>query len=356
LGGDEGLASKGERIVMMHIGLVGGGNITRTHARAASAISGAKIAAAFGTNGEKVKRLCKEHGGTPYENFQAFLSHRPMEVVIIGSPSGMHAAQGIEAARHGLHVLVEKPIDISSERADALIAKCSEARVKLGVIFQDRLKPDILRLKQLIDDGALGKPLLADARVKWFRPPEYYAGSRWRGTWTLDGGGALMNQGVHTVDLLLWLLGDVVQVHSRLATLLQKIETEDTALALLGFASGALGVLQATTAAYPGYARRVEITGSEGTAVLEHDRLVAIDLRKQHGLPVSSPEGARNDSASSPVVSDFSGHQRVIEDFIHAIVGNGAPACDGYHGRRSIALIEEIYRVSQVKRPLESPN
>src|SRR5262249_35962989 len=161
-----------------------------------------------------------------------------------------------------LHVLVEKPIDISSERADALISKCKEARVKLGVIFQDHFQPDIRRLKQLIGDGVLGKVLLADARVKWFRPPEYYSDSRWRGTWALDGGGALMNQGVHTVDLLLWLLGDVVCVQARTATLLQQIETEDTGLALLDFASGALGVLQATTAAYPGYPRRLEITGT----------------------------------------------------------------------------------------------
>src|SRR5262249_12356193 len=158
--------------------------------------------------------LCEEHGGTPYQDFEAFLSHRAMEMVVIGSPSGLHAAQGIEAARRGLHVLVEKPIDISSERVDALIGECKRQRVKLGVIFQDRFQPDIRRLKRLVSDNLLGRPLLADARVKWFRPPEYYAGSRWRGTWALDGGGALMNQGIHTVDLLLWLLGDVLHVQA----------------------------------------------------------------------------------------------------------------------------------------------
>ncbi len=331
----------------MHIGLIGGGNISRTHARALSAIGGAQITAVFGTNAEKVTQLCKEHGGAPYQTLQQFLSHRPMEMVVIGSPSGLHAAQGIEAARLGLHVLVEKPIDISSERADALIAKCKEARVKLGVIFQDRFQPDVRRLKQLIGDGVLGKPLLAEARVKWFRPPEYYAGSRWRGTWALDGGGALMNQGVHTVDLLLWLLGDVIRVQARTATLLQKIETEDTAVALLDFANGALGVLLATTAAYPGYPRRVEITGSEGTFVLEHDRIIAADLRKQAGSWVATDEGDQNASASSPVVSDFRGHQSAIQDFIHAIENDRTPACDGDAGRRSVALIEDIYRAAR---------
>jgi UDP-N-acetyl-2-amino-2-deoxyglucuronate dehydrogenase len=336
----------------MQIGLIGGGNISCTHARAVSAISGAKVTAVFGTNAEKVTRICKEHGGRPYQNFQEFLSHRPMDMVVIGSPSGLHAAQGIEAARHGLHVLVEKPIDISSERADALIAKCKEAQVKLGVIFQDRFQLDIRRLKQMISDGVVGRPLLADARVKWFRPSEYYAGSRWRGTWALDGGGALINQGVHTVDLLLYLLGDVLQVQARTATLLQKIETEDTAVALLDFANGALGVLQATTAAYPGYRRRVEITGSEGTVILEHDRIIAADLKGQAGDWVTTHEGDRNVNASSPVVSDFRGHQSAIEDFIHAVEEDGTPECDGEAGRRSVALVEAIYRASRSPQSL----
>jgi predicted dehydrogenase len=331
----------------IHIGLIGGGNISRTHARALSAISGAKLAAAFGANAEKLAQLCKDYGGTPYADFHEFLAHRPMEMVVIGSPSGLHAAEGIEAARRRLHVLVEKPIDISSERADALISKCKEARVKLGVIFQDRFQPDIRRLKQLLGEGVLGKVVLADARVKWFRPPEYYSDSHWRGTWALDGGGALMNQGVHTVDLLLWLLGDVVRVQARTATLLQQIETEDTALALLDFANGALGVLQATTAAYPGYPRRLEITGTEGTVILEQDRIIAADLRQKANHLVTRSGGDQNQSASSPVISDFRGHQSAIENFIQAIETDGTPECDGASGRRSVALIEAIYRASQ---------
>src|SRR6266849_5840646 len=253
-----------------HIGLIGGGNITETHARAARAIRSVEISAIHGTNAEKIARLCREHGGTPYQDFDAFLQHHPLELVIIGSPSGLHAAQGIAAARHGLHVLTEKPIEISIARADALIEAAKQSKVQLGVIFQDRRKPHIRQLKNWIDQGLLGK-ILFDARVKWYRPPEYYACSRWRGTHALDGGGALINQGVHTVDLLLWLLGDVVRVQARTSTLLHKIEAEDTAVAILEFANGAFGSLYATTAAFPGYPRRVEISGSEGTVILEHD-------------------------------------------------------------------------------------
>jgi len=337
----------------MKIGLIGGGNISNTHARAARAIAGVEVTAVYGANKNKVDQLSRDWGATAYSDFETFLGHPSMEMVIIGGPSGLHASQGIAAAHHGLHVLVEKPIDISTERADALIAECSKAEVKLGVIFQDRFKPDICRLRQFIQDGALGRPLLADARVKWYRPPEYYRDSRWRGTWALDGGGALMNQGVHTVDLLLWLMGDIKNIKANTRTMLHEIETEDTALALLEFSSGALGVLQATTAAYPGYPRRVEITGSEGTVILEHDSIVSADLRKKPEGLISENMRDQNPSASSPLVSDVRGHQRAIEDFIRAIREDGKPRCDGTDGRRSLAVIEEIYRLSGRPVPFE---
>ncbi len=336
----------------LHIGLIGGGNITDTHARAARAIPGVEIAAVYGTNREKVERLSSTHGGTPYTALETFLTHRPMDLVAIGSPSGLHATQGIAAARHGLHVLTEKPIDISTERADALIAETAKAGVKLGVFLQDRLKPDIRRLKGFVDSGGLGRPILADARVKWYRPPEYYAKSRWRGTWALDGGGALINQGVHTVDLLLWLFGDVVRAHAQMATAIHRIEAEDTLIALLEFSSSALGSLVATTSAYPGYPRRLELTGSEGTLVLEHDQLVRSDLRTVPPDLIGRGNGDQNQSASSPVVSDPRGHQAVLEDFIRAIEKNSTPACDGGEGRRSLRVVEAIYASCRTGRPV----
>ena len=338
-----------------HIGLIGGGNITETHARAARAIPGVEIAAIHGTNAEKIARLCHEFGGTPYENFDAFLNHRPMNLVILGSPSGLHALQGIAAAHHGLHVLTEKPLEISTARADALIAVAKQSNVHLGVLFQDRTKPHIRQLKSWLNQNLLGKILFVDARVKWYRPPEYYSNSRWRGTLALDGGAALINQGIHTVDLLLWLLGDVARVQARTAALLHKIEAEDTAVATFEFASGALGVFHATTAAYPGYPRRVEITGTEGTVILEHDRILAANLRNSPAAAAISTDLAtlnelakdENQSASSAAVSDFRGHQALIEDFLAAIEQNRAPACDGLEGRRSVALVEAIYRAAK---------
>jgi UDP-N-acetyl-2-amino-2-deoxyglucuronate dehydrogenase len=326
-----------------HIGFIGGGNITETHVRAARAISGLDISAIYGTNAANVDRLCREYGGRAYPGLESFFAHRPMDLVMIGSPSGRHAVEGIAAAECGLHVLTEKPIDITTERADALIEAAQRSHVKLGVIFQDRVKPDIRRLKDWIDQGVLGKILFVDARVKWYRPPEYYSKSKWRGTLALDGGGALMNQGVHTVDLLLWLLGDVAGVQARTATALHQIESEDTAVAILEFARGALGVLQATTAAYPGYPRRVEITGTDGTVILEHDRIIATDLRRPPAnFGLDTPADA-NASASSAAVTDIRGHQAVLEDFLRAIEQDTKPLCDGSEGRRSVALIQAIY-------------
>ncbi len=328
----------------MHIGLIGAGNISDTHGRAASAIPGVTIAAVYGGNAGKTARLASRYGAIPYADLESFLAHKPMELVAIGSPSGLHAEQAIAAVRRGLHVVVEKPLDITTERIDGLIAAAGAAGVKVGVFFQDRLKPAMVELKSAIERGRLGTPVLASGRVKWYRPPEYYAQSRWRGTWALDGGGALMNQGIHTVDLLSWLLGPVVRVSASTATRVHAIEVEDTAAAILEFESGALGVIEAATSIYPGYARRVEVTGNEGTIIVEDDRVVSVGLRSSgsQALPGAPP----SESAASPAVSDASAHQRVLEDFIDAIRRDRPPACDAREGRRSVAIVQAIYEAA----------
>lgn len=327
---------------MISVGIIGGGNISETHARAADETEGVQVAAIYGENQDKTRGLAERFGAQAYATLAQFLDHSPLDVVLIGSPSGLHAEQGIAAAKRGLHVLVEKPVDITTERVDALVSQCTEAGVKLGVFFQDRVAADIQRLKDLLLAGTLGKPILISARVKWYRPPEYYGGSRWRGTTALDGGGALMNQGVHTVDLLLWLMGDVTRLSARTATALHKIEVEDTVVATLEFANGAIGTLEVATSVYPGYPRRLELTGSEGTIVLEHDRIVAADLRTA-GVELVSVSKDSNPSATSPVVSDVTGHKKLLEDFLRAIETNGHPLCDGVEGRRSVALVQAIY-------------
>src|SRR5947199_223396 len=182
--------------------------------------------AVVGTNASKVKALAEKYGLSAFNDLREFLGHRPLDLVIIGSPSGVHAKEGIAACEQGLHVLVEKPIDVSTQRADQLIRSAKTNGVKLGVLFQDRLKPDILRLRDRIKSGKLGRILLVEASVKWYRPPEYYSNSKWRGTASLDGGGALMNQGIHTVDLLLYLLGGIDRVQAVTKAALQQNQSE----------------------------------------------------------------------------------------------------------------------------------
>lgn len=323
----------------MNVGLVGGGNISDTHARAALA-AGLQLVGVCGDNHTRVREFARRYGIVAYDTLDALVLQPSIDMVMIGSPSGCHAEQARTAALAGCHVLVEKPLDISTASIDKLLHKIERTGVTLGVVFQDRLKPDVVAMKRQIDAGDLGTPLLATGEVKWFRPPEYYAGSRWRGTWALDGGGALMNQGIHTVDLLLHLLGPVARVSGLVATRFHAIEAEDTATAMLEFENGALGTIDVTTAAPPGRPRRLQIVGSAGSLVLEGDHL--------HATGAGSVE-----NASSPVVTDVSAHVRIIEDFVDAVRSGRPPICDGAEGRRSVEVVEAVYRSAREKRPID---
>jgi len=302
----------------VRIGIIGAGGISNTHVRAAQGIDGVEIAAVYGSNPDKTAALAASAGAVAYRDFDAFLAH-PMDMVAIGSPSALHAEQAIAALGRGLHVLAEKPLDVTTEKIDAVIAEADRTGLLVGVFFQERLIPELVAIKRQIDGGELGTPLFVSGHLDWYRPPEYYSESRWRGKRALDGGGALMNQGIHTVDVLLWLFGDATRVAGRTATRLHRIEVEDTAAALIEFASGAFGTLHATTAAYPGAPRRLFVTGSRGAV--------------EHAEP-----------ARGAAVADATPHRRILEDFVDAIRSGRPPMCDAREGRRSVALIEAVYR------------
>ena len=329
----------------MRVGFTGGGNITDTHVRAVQEVPGLQPIGVCGPNAAKVGALAERYGLLAAPSLAALLDQTPLDIVCIGSPSGVHADEMACAAARGCHVLCEKPLDITLERVDTAIEAVERAGVSSGLFFQDRCTPAFREVREAIADGRLGRILLVDARVKWYRAPEYYRTAAWRGTPSLDGGGALMNQGIHTVDLLLYLLGDVTSVQARAATTLHDIAVEDTLVATMEFASGAVGTLQATTAAYPGYPRRVEITGTEGTVVLEHDRIVGWDLRCGHVEGTTLTSATK--SASTAVVADASPHRRVVEDFVEALRAHRRPACDAREGRRSIALAEALYAAAR---------
>jgi len=325
----------------MRVGFTGGGNITDTHIRAVQGVAGLQAAGVCGPNAAKVAALAARDGLVAAPSLAALLDQAQLDIVCIGSPSGVHADEIALAASRGCHVLCEKPLDVTLARVDAAIEAVERAGVSLGLFFQDRCTPAFREAREAIAAGRLGRVLLVDARVKWYRTPEYYRSAAWRGTPALDGGGALMNQGIHTIDLLLYLLGDVKEVQARAATALHAIEVEDTLVASMVFASGALGTFQATTAAWPGYPRRIEISGTEGTLLLEHDRIAGWDLKSGHEAGAALTSASK--SASTAVVADATPHRRVVEDFVAALAQGRRPACDGREGRRSIALAAALY-------------
>ena len=351
---------------MTHVGILGAGNISDTHVRAVRSLPGVEVSAVYSPTLANARRLADSAGAAAYDDLSRFFAHTPLDIVSIGSPSGLHAEQAIAAIECGLHVLVEKPLDISAARVNAVIAAAGRRNIQVGVFFQDRLKPDIVRAKRLIDEQRLGKPVMASGRVKWHRSPEYYKDSRWRGTLALDGGGALMNQGIHTVDLLQWMFGPVASVAATVATRVHAIESEDTAAAVLTFRSGAIGVIEAATSVYPGYARRLELTGSEGTLIIEQDTLVAVDLRgnasevftaadsgADSGNVARSVRAAPPASAASATVAsvaDATPHARVIADFVDAIRSGRTPVCDAREGQKSVAIVEAIYHSARTGR------
>ncbi|HKB13702.1 MAG TPA: Gfo/Idh/MocA family oxidoreductase [Vicinamibacterales bacterium] len=331
--------------VLTQIGLIGAGNISATHARAIAGVVDARLAAVYAPRLERARVLADPSGARACDTLDRLFDDDALDMVVVGTPSGLHGEHGAAAARRGVHVLVEKPIEITVARADALVDEAHRAGATLGVVFQDRFKPDVRALKAIVDSGALGSLSLVHAQVPWWRPPEYYRDSRWRGTWALDGGGALINQAIHTVDLLLWLCGPVTRVVGKAATRFHRIEVEDTAVAILEFASGALATLEATTCAYPGRPRRIEISGSTGTAILDGDRLVPAT-----GQVASDPPPQ---NVASPVVSDVSAHRDVIVDFIHAIANRTEPCCGGRDARRSVQVVEAVYESSRRGRPVD---
>jgi UDP-N-acetyl-2-amino-2-deoxyglucuronate dehydrogenase len=342
---------------MTHIGILGGGGISDTHARAALAIPQVRIAAVCGGNAAKVQELARKYDATAYGDIAAFLKHRPMDVVAIGSPSGLHGEQAEAVAAAGLHVLIEKPLEITVLRADAIIHAVERAGVKLSVCFQDRENPRLGLVKRWIDAGFLGAPLLVSARVKWYRPPEYYAQSRWRGTWALDGGGALMNQGIHTVDLLVWFLGEPVEVFAYTDLLAhERIEVEDTAVATVRFAGGALGVIHGTTAAYPGLSTRVQVHGTRGSAVIEKDKLVYFHAAGEDA--VDSPYGAKVANQVDEVLATappepVTTHSTQFADFLDAIESGRPPLVTAEAATRTLAVIRGIYASAAAGRPVK---
>jgi UDP-N-acetyl-2-amino-2-deoxyglucuronate dehydrogenase len=342
-------------------GIIGCGMISGFHARALGDVRGAKLVACFDTREEAAVKFASQYNCQPYTRLDAMLADPRVDIVTVATPSGAHMEPAVAAARAGKHVIVEKPLEITLKRCDRIIEACKKVGVQLGAIFPSRFHDSSVKLKRAIDGGRFGTLTLGDAYVKWYRTQAYYDSGAWRGTWALDGGGALMNQAIHSVDLLTWLMGPVVEIQANASTLSHvRIEVEDTAIATLRFANGALGVLEATTSAYPGYLKRVEIHGSEGSAVLEEEDLKAWDFAKPRKEDAAILQQMRQHKstgggASDPAAIGHHGHAMQFREFVEAVKKNRPPAIDGHQGRRSVEIILGVYKAAEAGKTVSLP-
>lgn len=342
--------------------IVGCGMIARFHTKALAEIPDARLAALVSRTPASAEKLLAETGAPAcpiFSTVEEAVKAPGVDAVIITTPSGAHLEPAVTAAKAGKHVVVEKPLEITAERCDRITEACDANGVKLCTIFPSRFADSSQVLKSAVEAGKFGRLTLGETTCKWWRSQAYYDEGGWKGTMALDGGGALMNQAIHNVDLLLWMMGDVTHVSGFTATLAhERIEVEDTAVAILRFASGALGVIQATTSVHPGYPKTIAVHGDRGSAVIEQEDVLrwdfepATDEDRQVRERFAAKVGASGGAADPKAIS-HEGHRRQLADFVHAIQTNGWPKVDGREGRKAVAVIQAVYESNRTGRTIE---
>jgi predicted dehydrogenase len=346
---------------MIRYGVIGCGAIHSVHCDCLQKIEGAHLVAVYDTVQEKADRTAEKYGVQSATSLEELFGL--VDAVTICVPSGLHAELGIQAAKAGKHVLVEKPIDVSVEAATSLIEACEANGVKLGTISQHRFSDAIRKLYDTAQSGGFGKLLEGDAYIKWYRTQAYYDSGDWRGTWKLDGGGCLINQGVHYIDMIQWIMGGVKSVQAQVRTAAHDIEVEDIATALVEYKNGAIGVIQGSTSFYPGLAERLEVHGKFGSVILEGDKpkLWKIDaaaaaeglygggvlMQPTPSLHLHDQEDMVAGAASDPTAVWGEQHRLQIEDFTHAIVEDRDPAMTGRMAIEPLKVILAIYESSR---------
>ncbi|MCS7119999.1 MAG: Gfo/Idh/MocA family oxidoreductase [Nitrososphaerota archaeon] len=315
----------------------------------------ARLIAAAGQREERVKEFASKWNlNLWYTSYMEMLEKAPIDAVIISVPHYLHCPIALDAIRLGRHVLVDKPIALNLEEADRMIEAARRSDVKLGVILQSRFDPTFRRVKQVADEGGFGRLILGEADVKWFRDQKYYDDSRWRGRWSTEGGGALINQSIHTIDLLLWIIGKPRRLWAQIGTYAHKIEVEDLAVAAIRFENGALGVIQGSTATYPGLPAKLGIYGTKGMVILEGEAIKKWSVMGEvEVVSEQTKEGLQ--SWARPELVPVTNHSALIKDFAEAIINDREPLVNGVEGRRSLETIMAIYISSRTGRVVDLP-
>jgi UDP-N-acetyl-2-amino-2-deoxyglucuronate dehydrogenase len=336
--------------------VIGTGMIAGYHAQAITQTPGAKLVGVVSRSPEKGAAFAAKHGIPVITSTVEEMVARPdVHVINVTTPSGAHLDPALTAIRAGKHVVVENPLEITPARCDQIIAAAEQHGVKVAAIFQGRFGSGAQKVKAAIDAGRLGRLVLASGYVKWHRTVEYYK-TAWKGTWELDGGGALMNQAIHGVDLLQWFAGLPAEVSGRFTRRVHTgIQADDTTVATLLYPDGALGSLEASTALWPGWSRRIELCGEHGSICLEDDHIARWDFAQTEPGDEAIRAAKRDDSLGSgagvPGGISLAGHLRQIADLVEAVRDNRPPAIGAREGRKAVALVHAIYESAKSGNP-----
>ena len=322
-------------------GIIGTGNIANFHANCIEKIQNAKLLGVYSKSETRANRVAKNFSCPVFWDMEKLLSHPNIDIICVCNESGLHYITIDKIAKSGKHVLCEKPLETSVEKIDKIAAIVKSSGIKLGCVFQNRQNPEYKKFKSYISSGTLGEILLCQTSINWYRPPSYYNGS-WRGTNSLDGGAALINQGIHTIDLMLDIMGDVNEISGFVDTLHHEIEGEDIAVASLKFKSGALGTLSGGTALFPGEPESISIYGTTGNIIFRGGKIVSSSVAsiQQELSKLNNQPGS---GASDPMAITDQFHISVIKDMINAVICDKTPSIDIDRARKSVELINSIY-------------
>lgn len=353
---------------LYRVGIIGAGDVADLHARAIADLDSAALVAAARRSEGPGRAFADTHDCTWYANYDNLLETEAPDIVTIATPSGAHLEPTLAATRRGIHVLCEKPLEITTDRIDEMIQAADEHGVRLGGIFQRRYSPVIQAIHRALAEGRFGTLAVATASVPWWRDDAYYEGT-WKGTQTLDGGGALMNQSIHAIDAISWLAGTSMNLSAREHPVAQvaafkdvrghdpqHIEVEDTAVAVMKYRDGTLGHLLGATSVYPGHRRRLRVAGRNGSAEVHGDELVHWQFREEHPEDEERRQRFGGDEgdggASDPMAIDYDKHRQNIEAFLAWIDHDGEFALDGREARKAVAVVEAIYESAKTGSPV----
>ncbi len=342
--------------------LIGCGMVGQHHITAIKGVRGARLVAICDVVEQNARRFAEQNAVPWYTDYhEMFQAHPEIDVVNICTPSGLHLEPALAAIEAGKHCIVEKPLEITLDRCDRLIAAAEKAGVQLATIFPSRFGAAAKELKRAVDHGRFGRLTVGDAYVRWWRTQDYYDSGGWRGTWRLDGGGALMNQSIHSVDLIQWYMGPARAVTAITGCIAhERIEVEDAAIVAVEWANGALGVIQGTTAAWPGFSKRIAVSGDGGSAIIEEDAIVFWQFKRERARDERIRRGeigseAHGTGAADPMAFSPENHRRQIADFCKALDRGTKPLVDGHEGRKAVEIILAAYKSAETGKRVELP-